>query len=258
MNILVLLRMVPDVVEELVIAGDGMSLDADAIRLRLSEPDEHALEEAVLLKERAGGTVTAIALDAPDIDEVLFTAAAKGADRLVKLHGSWEGIHTQGIARLFCTWLSTVSNSWGADSLLLTGSQAIDDAEGELAALLSEHLQWPYIAVVTSVAMGEDGAARVTKEFAGGLRGEFRIALPAIVGVQSASKPPRYVPVAKVRAASKKANIESVPVTVPTGDSLRVQKLSFPQPAGKAEMLSGSPEEIAAGILERFVHHGIL
>ncbi|MDQ7851059.1 MAG: electron transfer flavoprotein subunit beta/FixA family protein, partial [Armatimonadota bacterium] len=79
-KVLVLLKLVPDVVEEPEIAADGRSLESSSVRLVVSERDEHALEEALLLKERYGGTVTAVALDVPEVDDVLFTALAKGAD----------------------------------------------------------------------------------------------------------------------------------------------------------------------------------
>jgi len=51
MNVLVLLKMVPDVVEELEVAPDGKRLDREFLRMILSERDNHALEEALLLKE---------------------------------------------------------------------------------------------------------------------------------------------------------------------------------------------------------------
>ncbi|MBU1423688.1 MAG: electron transfer flavoprotein subunit beta/FixA family protein, partial [Bacteroidetes bacterium] len=89
MDIVVFLKMVPDVVEELVIGEDGKSLDTQWLRMKLNDPDEHALEEAVILKEKYGGTVTVVAMEAPEVEEVLFTALAKGADRAVKLPGDW-------------------------------------------------------------------------------------------------------------------------------------------------------------------------
>ena len=45
----------------------------------VSESDDHALEEALLLKERYGGKVTVLALDAPEVDDVLFTRAGARA-----------------------------------------------------------------------------------------------------------------------------------------------------------------------------------
>ena len=60
MKIVVLLKMVPDVVEELEVASDGKSLDAEILRMILSERDSHALEEGILLKERQDNALAAI------------------------------------------------------------------------------------------------------------------------------------------------------------------------------------------------------
>ena len=90
MKILVLMRLVPDIVEELDVAPDGRSLDTDFLRLIVSERDEHALEEALLLKEDAGATVVVLAPDSDEADDVLYTALAKGADRAVKIGGLEE------------------------------------------------------------------------------------------------------------------------------------------------------------------------
>jgi electron transfer flavoprotein beta subunit len=84
MNLVVPIKMVPDLVEELVIDASGARLDPDALRLRLNEFDDHAIEQAILLKEKGAGTVTVVAPDIEGVDDALFTAAAKGADRLIK------------------------------------------------------------------------------------------------------------------------------------------------------------------------------
>ena len=55
MKILVLLKMVPDVVEELEVAADGATLDRGFLRLIINERDENALEQALILKERHQG-----------------------------------------------------------------------------------------------------------------------------------------------------------------------------------------------------------
>jgi len=65
MNLFVLLKMVPDTVEELNVASDNQSLDSEYLRFKLNDPDDHALEQALLLKEKYGGKVTVMALDAP-------------------------------------------------------------------------------------------------------------------------------------------------------------------------------------------------
>jgi len=131
MKILVLLRMVPDVIEELEVASDGKSLDVETLRLIINESDNHALEQSLLLKERHGGKVTAVALEAPEIDDVLFTALAKGVDRAVKITGVDQGLTTRRVASILSQVLPTVPGALPAD-LILTGCQAIDDLDGQV------------------------------------------------------------------------------------------------------------------------------
>lgn len=255
MKILVLLKMVPDTVEELKIADN--SLDLSDLRFIVNERDEHALEQALLLKERHGGTVTVLALEAPGVDDVLFTALAKGADRAIKVSALQSVSSTASLARLFAQTLTTLAGVWPAD-LILTGVQAIDDLDGLLAPSLAQALKLPYLGIISSVKITEQRAI-VTREYAGGIRGEFEIPLPAVLGIQSAEQPPRYVPVAKVRAAMKSQKIESVSApAVPTLSSVKVVRMAKPQVAGRAEFLEGSPEEVARKICELLSARGLL
>lgn len=259
MNILVALKMVPDVVEELEVAEDGKSLDLEFLRLIVNERDEHALEEALLLKEKHGGTVTAVALDAPEIDDVLFTALAKGADRAVKVTGVEGGLSTRAAALLLAKTLPTGPSLLPAD-LVLVGCWATDDLDGQTGATLAHHLELPYVGVVSRIEVdAEAGEARVMKEFPRGVLGEFELALPAVIGVQASEKPPRYVPVAKVRAAMKSSEIAEVAAAgEPEAVPFEVLHMSKPEAAGHAEMLEGSAEELAAKVGELLGERGLL
>jgi electron transfer flavoprotein beta subunit len=257
MNLYVCLKMVPDTVEELEIAPDQQSLDAEVLRFRLGDPDEHAVEQALLLKEKYGGRVTAIALEAPEVDEVLFTALAKGADQAVKLAGDFSNIRGPAAAQILAAFL-TRGGPLPADALVLIQSQAIDDLEGEIGAYLADALGLPYLGVVTDVLVEPSGLT-VTKEFAGGLRGEFGTAMPAVLGIQSASKPPRYVPVAKVRNVMKTAKIETVEMAPPQKPAgVAIQRMYKPEAAGRAQMLEGSPEEVADKLVAVLAERGVV
>ena len=259
MNIPVLLKMVPDVVEELNIAPDGKMLDTDFLRTILNERDDHALEQALILKERYGGTITVLALDAPEVDDVLFTALAKGADRAVKICESEVGLSTRAAAGIFAHVLSTFSDSSPAD-VILTGVQAIDDLDGQMAPLLGHQLGLPYLGTVSQVTVDTTKrTATVVKEYAGGVHGEFDVTLPAVLGIQAAEKPPRYVPVAKVRAAMKSGKIESISApAVEQPALLQILQMAKPEVAEHAEMLEGSPEEIASKVYEILAEHSIV
>ena len=69
----------------------------DFIRI-VNERDDYALEQALLLKDRLGATVTVVAPDAPEVDDVLYAASAKGADRVVKVSGAVEGPGSRSLA----------------------------------------------------------------------------------------------------------------------------------------------------------------
>jgi electron transfer flavoprotein beta subunit len=258
MNLFVCLKMVVDTVEELEVEADHKSLVNDLLRFKVCDPDEHALEQALLLKEKLGGTVTVVALDSPEIDDVLFTALAKGADRAVKLEGDWNNLQGQGAAHVIAAYLTEGGKTLPSDALILTRSQANDEREGETSVYLAEQLGLPCVGIVTAVKV--NGAqAVVTKEFAGGLRGEFSVTLPAVLGIQSAEKPPRYVPIAKVRAAMKSAKLEVVSAPIP--DRLaqyEVERLYKPEAAGRARMLEGSPEAVAGQIADLLAQQSLI
>ena len=259
MNILVIVRQVPDVVEELEVAADGKSLDSEFLRMIISESDDHALEEALLLKERHGGKVTVLAPDAPDIDDALYSALAKGADRVVKVEGIEGRRSTRHVAAQLAQVIASQGDSLAAD-LVLTGVQAIEDLDGLMAPLLAHHLNLPHLAIVTKVTVDE-AARKVSalREFAGGVRCEFELPLPAVLGIQAAEKPPRYVPVAKVRAAMKSQRIDTLAaggVSEPL--LMEILALKKPEAAGHAEMLAGSPEEAASRLVGILSERGVI
>lgn len=260
MNLIVLMRMVPDVVEELEIASDGKSLDRDALRMIPNESDDHALEEALILKERYGGRVTVLAPEAADTDNLLYAAAAKGADRVIKLCAGQPDLGVRAAAQACVAALASAPGLLPAD-LILTGAQAIEDLDGLLAPLVANRLGWPYVGIVTQVSQAGVGTLAVVKEFAGGYRGEFQVSLPAVLGVQSAEKPPRYVPVAKVRAAMKAVKIEACQAPEAVAEplaGLEVVKLTKPEAAGQAEFLQGTPEEVAGRLCDVLAERGLL
>ena len=260
MNIVVLMKMVPDVVEELEIAAGGRSLDPDALRMILSESDEHALEQALLMKERYGGTVTAMALDAPEVDDALYTALAKGADRALKVT---DGDGARSTTRAGFVLAKTIScQAGGAADLILTGVQAIDDLDGLVAPAIACELGLPYLGLVTRLAADSAGKmATATREYPGGVRGEFELKLPAVFGVQAAEHPPRYVPVAKVRMAMKSQKIECVDARALAqgGPALvEVKDMQKVRPAAHARILEGSPEEVSGSLCGILNECGVL
>lgn len=255
MNIVVPVKMVPDLVEELEIDADGRDLDRAMLSLRINEFDEHAVEEAILLKEKHGGTVTVIAIDAAELDEALFTCLAKGADRAVKVTGvPEEGVTGHQAARIFALVLKAIPSD-----LVLTGVQSAEDRDGQMGPLLAGALALPHVSVVSGVEPSGEKAVTVKQEYAGGIMAELEVDLPAVIGVQAAEKPPRYASVSKVRALMKTAKLEEVACpAVEREAGAEVRRLRKPEAGGGALMLEGSAEEVADKLVALFSDKGLL
>jgi electron transfer flavoprotein beta subunit len=254
MNIVVAVKLVPDLVEELEIDDSGAALDMTWMRLIINEFDDHAIEQAILLKEHGGGQVTVVVPDAEGADDMLFAAAAKGADRLIKLMGDFEeGANNHALARV----LAAVVKELQFD-LVLTGVQAHDDLDGSVGPLLAEHLGMPYVGYVAGVEVS-DGVATARKEYPGGLIGEMEVTLPTVLGIQAADEPPRYVPISKIRQTMKTTSIEEQDADEldPSG-APAVNRMFEPETGERATMIEGDEDEIAAKLVEVFQEAGIL
>lgn len=246
MHIVVPIKEVPDLVEELEVNADGSDLDREYLKYKINEWDEQALEEALCLKEDGGATVTAVAVDTGDVDTYLFTALAKGADRAIKVTGSFTrggDNHTAAAA------LAGVIRGLGAD-LVLGGVQAPDDLDGQLPVLLAAELGLPVVSVVSGVSV-DGGTATVRQEYSGGLMAEIDVTLPAVIGIQAARQAPRYAAVSKVRQLMKTATLEEQAAAGAAADTgVKVRRLYRPEAAGHAEMIEGDAEEQARRLFE--------
>jgi electron transfer flavoprotein beta subunit len=245
-EIVVAIKMVPDLVEDLEIDAEGRDLDRSFLKLRINEFDEHAVEEALQLKGRHGGRVTVIALDTGEVDEALFTCLAKGADRAIKITGDFApALPSHTAAGVLATAIRGLPHD-----LILTGVQAADDRDGQVGILLAEALGLPHVSVVSGVEPAGAGAVAVRQEYSGGVQAELEADLPCVLGIQAAREAPRYAPVSRVRQMMKTATIEAMPASgAAPGAGSTVVRLAKPEAGVGAELLTGSPVEVADRLL---------
>ena len=245
MNIAVPIKLVPDLVEELEINDDGTDLEREFLSYRINEFDDHALEEALQLKEALGGTVTVLALERDETDKVLFTALAKGADRAVKITGVEEAASSRAVAAAMCQALEKVEYD-----LVLTGVQAADDRDGQLGILLAGALGIPHVSVVSDISF-DGGKLTIHQEYSGGLMARLEVAPKVVLGVQAARQTPRYAPVSRVRQIMKEAELEEFEAdTSGVGAGSTVRRMFTPERGEGAKMIEGSTEEVAEKIAE--------
>jgi electron transfer flavoprotein beta subunit len=221
--------------------------------LIISEFDDHAVEQAVLLKEKSAGQVSVMMADADGADDFLFTAAAKGADQLVKMTGDFSNSNNHALARAFADILKEMK-----PDLILIGVQAHNDLDGSIGPLLAGLLDLPYVGYVAGVTVNGDKVL-ARKEYAGGLIAEVEVKLPAILGIQAAEQPPRYVAYSKIRQVMGTAKIEERPIgSLDLAGGVPVSRMYLPEVAEKATMLEGSPEDVADKLIGIFKELGTM
>jgi electron transfer flavoprotein beta subunit len=253
MKIVVPVKFVPDLVEELTIDSSGAALDTAWLRLIINESDDHAVEQAILLKERVGGQVTVSTIESEGADDFLFMAAAKGADQLIKLTGDFNGVNNHAMARAYASLMKEL----GPD-LVLTGVQAHNDLDGSLGPLLAEYMGVPYVGYVSGLTATE-GAVVVRKEYPGGLIAEVEVKLPAVLGIQAAEQPPRYIAYSKIRQIMGTAKVEARPVeALELEGGVPISRMFQPEAAEKATLLEGDANAVADRIVAIFKEAGVL
>jgi len=254
MNIVVFAKLVPDLVEELTIDASGTALDTAWLRLIINEFDDYAIEQAILLKEAGGGKVTVITANVEGVDDMLYAAAARGVDQLIKLNGDFEGgVNNHAIARAITPLIKEIQ-----PDLVLTGVQANNDLDGSLGTLLAEYLGVPYVGYVAGVK-GQGDKVLVRKEYPGGLIAEMEVSLPGLLGIQAAEQPPRYVAISKVRQAMKTAVIEEKVVdSLDTSGGPIIERMFLPEAAQRATMIEGDVDAVADQLVTIFKELGVL
>ncbi len=237
MKIVVPLKQVPDLVEDLEIDDSGTSLDYEYLKMKLNEFDDHALEEALQIKEAGEAEVIAVAIDGEDVDKILFTALAKGADKAVKITGADPYADNHTLSKILAEAVSALN-----PDLILTGVQSASDRDGQLGPLMAVHLGMPCVSVVNGVNPSGN-VVTLEKEYSGGIMAEFEVDLPAVLGVQAARQTPRYAPVSKVRQVQQTMQIESVAAGSADGAvQSKVVKMAHPEKGAGAKMLNSVDE----------------
>jgi len=252
MIIAVILRLVPDANGDLEIGDSGTEIDREWIDLVLNEFDDQALEEAVLLKEASAAKVIALALAGEGVDRLLQTALARGADEACKIeHDLGDAVSSRAAAPI----LAAAVRGLGAE-IVMTGVQTSEDLFGQLAPYLGASLDWPHLSAVGGVGLVE-GMLKARQEQSGGRLVEYRISLPAVLGVQTASQPPRYVSGTKLRQAAG-LPLKTLPADGDAGtNTAQIVSLEHPVRQGGAKMLDGSPTQVAQGIVDVLRQHAL-
>jgi electron transfer flavoprotein beta subunit len=253
MRIVVPVKQVAVVDEDFELAGDGSGVDPDFLEWSLNEWDDFSLEAALQLAEGDGsGEVVVVTVGDEESTEGLLTCLAKGANRGVRIwEDSLAGADPLAVARVLAAAVGRES-----PDLVLCGVQSSDAVNSATGIGLAGFLDLPHAAVVRAISR-EGDSLTVERELEGGLVEVLRIGLPALLTVQTGINEPRYANLRAIKQAREKP-LEVLDLSglglsaddVSGASGARLRKLAVPEAGGGAEMLQGSPAEVATRIRE--------
>jgi electron transfer flavoprotein beta subunit len=243
MKIVVCVKQVAQLGDEVEFTDDEQDVDPDFLDFALNEWDTFATEEALQIRERANeGEVVAVSVGDEDAEDALRRCLAMGADRAIRIDVE-ERLDPISFARI----LADVVREESPD-LVLCGVQSSDSVQAATGTALAELLDLPRVAVVTKVSLG-DGVATVERELEGGLVDVVEVDTPCVLTIQTGINEPRYATLRAIKQAEQQ-EIDVREAGEPSEPAYRVRRMFVPPKGEGAEMLDGSPAAIAGRIKE--------
>jgi len=262
LDVIVCVKHVPETAEaELKIDPTGKAIEKTGLVFDINEWDDYALEEAVRIKEKQGGTVTAITIGPEDSDSTLRKCLARGADTAIRLTDpKFNGSDAYATAKILHSAIKNIHYD-----LILTGMQAGDTGNAMTGPILAQLLGISHATMVKKIELGT-GTAKINRELEGGLEETLEIKLPALFSIQTGINEPRYVSIMGIRKAMQKEiktmTLADTGLTEADvgeqGSWTKIDKLYVPPVEKQAEFLKGSPDEIATKITEILKARGLI
>jgi electron transfer flavoprotein beta subunit len=197
MNIIALIKGVPDTESVLELSADGLKVNTDNLTFIMNPYDEYALEEAILIRDRVGGELTAVSVGGEEAVKVLRSALALGVDRALIIDPpDGSELSELGTSRLLAAALAARQ-----PDLILAGRQSVDTEGSQVSERVAALLDFPHLASVFRIEL-EESRLKAECETSGGSV-TIGVDLPAVVAVQKGINEPRYPALPAVMKARK-------------------------------------------------------
>lgn len=254
MRVLVCVKRVPAPGARIVLAPDGRSIDTAHLGFTMSPHEECAVEEAVRIVEEHGGRSTVLTLGPPAAEEQLRYAVSLGVDAAVLVPTEGADWDPQRTAASIAAAIFRLEQRDGAFDLILFGNESADAGGFQVGIRVAWALGRPMVNGIKGLAL-TDGSAVARRPFDGGFE-EYRLPLPAVLGVKEGLNLPRY-PTLKGRLASKKAEVESIEPAGAEG-GLRLVEFRPPREQATDTVILGHGPDAAPKVVEILAEMGVL
>ena len=245
MKIAVLVKQVPGSESSLPINQSNDWVDESSITYVMNPPDNFALEEALIIKEKIGsGEVVVVSMGPDRVKKVIREGLAKGADRGIHIQESDEIVRDP---LLIAKSLSSVLKEENFD-LVLSGLQSDDTGMGQTGVLIGEMLgiSTATLAIETKL---EEEHIKVKRELEAGWFQWVQLPLPASISIQSGLNSPRY-PSLKGIMGAKKKEIKCISPDLELKHAQSIDKVFIPQTSKQTEVIEEEVDVAVNRIVE--------
>jgi electron transfer flavoprotein beta subunit len=223
--------------------------------------DRPALEVALRMREKDGGTVTALTMGPESSAPSIYEAMAMGVDRGVLVcDPALAGSDTLATS----TVLATAVKRLAPFELLLFGTRSADSDTGQVGPQTAVLLDLPFVS--SAISLERKDTRLYVEHRADGFREKFELLLPGALTIHPGALQPRDAGLMGIESAYEEGNLEKwgledlglSPHHVGLkGSPTRVHALSRVERVRECEFISGSAEEQADQLVKRLVESGL-
>lgn len=243
MNVLVCIKRVPMTGGKISLTTDAQEIDTRLLGFTISPHEECAIEQAVQLVEKFGGSSAVLTLGTGDATEQLRDAMALGVDRAIHLQTDGREWDARATANAMVNAIHADGTKF---DLLLFGNESADAGNYQVGIRVAHALGLPCLTGIKSLAI-ENGMATAQREYAGAME-TFTFALPAVVTVKEGLNLPRYPSLPGRLKAKKKAIANSTPQWENGG--MQKIRLALPPEETHHAQLLGKGADAAPRVIE--------
>ncbi len=246
MNIVVCIKQVPDA-RDVRLDPETNTLAREGVQSIMNPYDQHAVEEAVRLKEQLGGEVTVLSMGPPQAQDVLRQAISCGADRGVLVSDrAFAGADTWATSYTLAKALKKL----GSFDLIICGKQAIDGDTAQVGPGLAIQLEIPFVTCIQKIREAGETEIIMERMMDDGYD-VIAVEYPLLLTVVKDINEPR-VPSLKGKMKAKKAEIVVLSAEDVGADPAKIGLAGsptqvvdvFPPPLrGEPALLTGSVDE---------------
>ena len=246
MNVLVCVKRVPATAGQITLTPDGQEIDTRYLGFTVSPHEECAVEEAVRLIEKHGGSSTVLTLGPEAAVDQLRDAMALGIERAMLLETDgreWDPVAT---AAAIIEAIEAERTGGRTYDLVMFGNESADSAGYQVGVRVADALDLPCVTGIKALEI-TDGRATVRRQTESGWE-VADVALPAVLTVKEGINLPRY-PSLPGRLKAKKKEIERIKPQWRDGGLEKI-RLKLPVQVGHTVEILGKDGDAGVQVVE--------